>query len=96
MVSRTSQWLRWAISVVSIASTAAASPSVLISQMPMSSSLVRIERIASSSSRASASGYQAAPWASIAAASVGSAAVGAFTVKVALRFARSISTVTFG
>ena len=71
MVSRTSQWSWCASSVASIASTAAASPSVLISQVPMSSSLVRIDRIASSSSRASASGYQAAPAASMPAMSVG-------------------------
>ena len=48
-----------ASSVASMASTAPASPWVLISQVPMSSSLVRIERMASSSSRASARGYQA-------------------------------------
>ena len=59
----------------------AASPSVLSSHGPMSSSLVRIDRIASSSSRASASGYQAAPAASMPAMSVGCAPVGAFTVK---------------
>ena len=66
-----------------MASTAAASPSVLISQVPMSSSLVRIDRIASSSSRAICSGYQAAPAASMPAMSVGCAPLGAFTVKVA-------------
>ena len=58
MVSRTSQWSLFASSVASQASTAAASPSVLMSQVPISSSLVRICRIASSSSRAICSGHQ--------------------------------------
>ena len=73
------------------ASTAAASPSVFSSQVPMSSSLVRIDRIASSSSRAIASGHQRAPAASMPAMSVGCGAAGALTVNVAVRRARSIS-----
>ena len=63
--------LRARRSVASTASTAAASPSVFRSQVPMSSSLVRSYRIASSSSRAIASGHQAAPAASMPAMSVG-------------------------
>ena len=54
----------WAHSSASHASTAAASPSVFSSQVPISSSLLRIDRIASSSSRAIASGHQLAPAAS--------------------------------
>ncbi len=46
-------------SVASTASTAAASPCVFRSHVPMSSSLVRSDRIASSSSRAIASGHHA-------------------------------------
>ena len=60
----------------------------------MSRSFVRIVRIASSSSRASASGHQRAPAASMPAASVGCGADGARTAKVAVRAARSIATST--
>jgi hypothetical protein len=73
---------------------AAMSPTALITQVPMSSSLVRIDRMASSSSRASTSGNQSAPAASMAAMSLSTGLVGALTVKVATRLARSISTVT--
>ena len=83
IVSRTSQWSLCFTNVASLASTAAASPSVFRIQVPMSSSLVRIERIASSSSRAIASGHQAAPCASMPSMVSGVAAVGAFTVNVA-------------
>jgi len=96
MVSRTNQWSLWAISTASRASTALASPSVLISQVPMSSSLVRMFRMASSSSRAMARAYQDAPAASMPEMSVGCSPTGALTVKVATRLARSMSTVTFG
>ena len=60
----------------------------------MSSSLVRIDRIASSISRANASGYHLAPAASIASMSCGCGPAGPLTVKVAVRPARSIATET--
>ena len=94
IVSRTNQWLACFASVSSICFTAAVSPSVRSSQMPMSSTLVRIDRIASSSSRAICSGHQAAPAATIASTSAGCAPCGAFTVKVAVRRVRSICTST--
>jgi hypothetical protein len=70
-------------------------PSVLISQVPMSSSLVRMCRMASSSSRAIC---QRVPGGAggLDAGDVGRlGAGGALTVKVAVRLARSISTVTW-
>jgi hypothetical protein len=90
MVSRTSQWSLLASITASEASTAAASPSVLSSQVPMSSSLVRRLRIASSSWRHIASGHQAAPAASMSAMPAGCVPVGALTVIVAVRLLRSI------
>jgi ABC-type nitrate/sulfonate/bicarbonate transport system permease component len=63
--------------------------------MPMSSSFVRIDRIASSSSRAISSGHQSAAAASICAIVVGCSPPARRMVKVAVRFARSISTVTW-
>ena len=70
-VSRTNQWSACRSSVASIASTAVASPAVFMIHVPISSSLVRSSRIASSSSRAIASGHHAAPCASMAAMSCG-------------------------
>ena len=93
-VSRTNQWPACCANARSAASTCAASPSVLRIHKPMSSSLVRRCRIASSSWRAIASGHHAAPAASIAAMSVAGAAAGAFTVSVAMRRARSSCTFT--
>ena len=62
-------------SVSSTASTAAASPRVFSTQVPTSSSFVRSIRIASSSSRAIASGHQDAPRAMISSRCLGSCAV---------------------
>ena len=94
MVSRTNQWSLFASMVASEANTAAASPAVLSTQVPMSSSLVRMCRTASSSSRTICRGHQFMPAASMPAMSVGCAVAGALTVKVAMRLARSISTET--
>ena len=57
--------------LASDARTAAASPEVLSTQVPMSSSLVRMCRMASSSSRTICSGHQFTPAASMPAMSVG-------------------------
>ena len=94
IVSFTSQSWRCCCSVASTASTASASPRVFRIQVPTSISLVRRHRIASSSSRAIASGHQPAPAAWMAATSVGWAAAGADTVSVAVRALRSTATST--
>ena len=54
IVSRTNQWFRCSQSARSTSSTACGSPCVRSSQVPISSSFVRSDRIASSSSRAMA------------------------------------------
>ena len=65
IVSRTNQCAWCRSSVASAASTCEASPAVFRTQVPMSSSFVRSSRIASSSSRAIASGHHDAPAATI-------------------------------
>ena len=71
-----------------------ASPAVRNSQVPTSNSLVRMLKIASSNSRAICSGYHCTPAASMPSTVVGTATLGACTVKVAVRLARSIATCT--
>ncbi len=61
MVSRTSQSLRCSSITASLASTASMLPVVLSSSSPSSSSFVRSIRMASSSSRAMASGHHWSP-----------------------------------
>eukprot|EP01139_Manchomonas_bermudensis_P011055 Amastigsp_a341910_3.p3 type:complete len:107 gc:universal Amastigsp_a341910_3:212-532(+) len=89
VVSLTSQWSFNFASTSSMRITWPASPVVLITQVPTSSSLVRRFRMASSSSRCSLSGYQFAPAVSIVSGVDSMAAAGAFTVMVAIRVARS-------
>ena len=93
-VSRGSQWSFKASSVASACSTSPASPRVFSTQVPISSSLVRRFRMASSSSRASCSGHQFTPAARMASGVDSIAARGAFTVSVAMRAARSTCTST--
>ena len=95
IVSRTNQLSLNFCRVASASSTAARSPRVLICQRPTSRSLVRSMRMASSSSRAMASGHQRAPCVRISSSSSGWRPIGADTVSVAMRVSRSMATSTW-
>ena len=95
VISRTSQSPALSTSAWSAAATIAGSPLERNTQVPISCSFSRSSMIASSSSRASASGQKAAPRAWIPAASAGGAASGAEIVMVAVPSPRSISMLTW-
>ena len=90
VVSRTSQCSRWVSSNSSWVSTASIEPCDLNTQVPISSSLVRSIRIASSSSRANFSAAHWSPRAMMPTMSVGCSPSGPARSKVATRAARSI------
>ena len=94
-VSRTNQCARCLARTASTASTLSMSPRVFSCQVPISSSLVRSMRIASSSSRAICSGHQATPAARMPSIASGCACLGPETVSVAVRAARSMTASTY-
>ena len=94
-VSLTNQWLALSNNTESDCKANCASPAVRKSHVPTSSSLVRMLKIASSNSRAICKGYQFAPAGSMPAIVLGTADLGACTVNVAVRLARSIATCTY-
>ena len=91
---RTNQSFSFAFIAASAARTLSMSPRVLNIQVPISRSLVRSIRTASSNSRAIARGHHLSPAEWIASTPAGTSWRGAKTVIVAVRAFRSITTST--